>query len=213
MNGIDFGFRKQMEQTSTGLTLMVIGLLLEWIPYVDFIGVILMIIGTIYMILGRHGFGDKHAQSVGISVAIYIIMGIVVGVTVISFVFTIVVNHSNTTAISGIFNSYIVALLVEGAILSTSYVILIYSISESEGRMFLIIAYAAQIIISGLTFIVMKNAVDSLLSNSNNFASREASALSGLDKYTLFSAIPLLLYAYAYYLARKRVNVEISKLA
>jgi hypothetical protein len=201
-----------MEQTSTGLTLMVIGLFLEWIPYVDFIGLILMIIGTIYMILGRHGFGDKHAQSVGIAVAIYIIMGVVVGVTVISFVFTIIANHSNTAAISGIFNNYIVALLVEGAILSTSYVILIYSISESEGRMFLIIAFVAQIVISGLMFIVTKNAVNSLLSNSNNFVSGEAGVLSGLDKYTLFSAIPLLLYAYAYYLARERVDTEISKL-
>lgn len=215
INAVDFE-QENMEKTMTGLTLMTIGLFLEWIPDIDYLGILLMIIGTIYMIMGRHGFGAKHSRYVGIAVAVYIIMFIIIVATVLAFVFSILSSYNNSTSsitntLPALFNEYLLVLIAMGAILSLSYVILIWYISGSDGRKILIVAYAAQIIISGVIFSVMTPQIDSALNNLNNFTAREASLLSGIQSYSILSAIPLLIYAYAYYLTRQRVKTWIEK--
>lgn len=215
INEVDFEPRS-MEKTMTGLTLMTIGLFLEWIPDIDYVGVLLMIIGTIYMIMGRHGFGDKHSRYVKIAVAIYIIMSIIIFISILTFVFSTLLSISMTTNGGAnipvtSFNEFILVIMAMGAILSLSYLILIWAISGSFGRKILMIGYAAQIIISGVILGIMTPEIDSSLNDLNNFTSREASLLSEIGRYSFLGAIPLLIYAYAYFLARQRVKAWVEK--
>src|SRR2546427_10291171 len=71
--------RKQIDRTKTGVLLLLIGTLLQWLPLISIIGVILLLVGAILVILGRKAFGPAHARKVMISILLFFI-GVIIAV-------------------------------------------------------------------------------------------------------------------------------------
>ncbi len=194
-----------LERTSTGLLLMIIGFVLEWIPDIDILGAIIGIIGAILVIMERKMFGHEHEKFVNISIALYVISIIAITGTGIGFISAAVVDASSHVDADGAFNTFFIAIIVLAIIAGLSYVLFVYQISTDMGKKILIAAYIAQIFISMLIFYITTPRFDLLFSNLSDLTSREASLTSSLQYYLLLDAIPFLLYAYAYYLVRNKI--------
>src|SRR2546422_3394852 len=53
----------KIDNTKTGLLLLVIGLAISWIPFIGAIGGLVALIGALLVILGREPFGREHARN------------------------------------------------------------------------------------------------------------------------------------------------------
>src|SRR5207247_9803719 len=69
----------KIDNTKTGLLLLVIGLAISWIPFIGAIGGLVALIGALLVILGREAFGREHARNT-ILALVFFFVGI--GVTV-----------------------------------------------------------------------------------------------------------------------------------
>jgi len=186
--------RQGIDRTKTGLMLLVIGFLISWIPFINFIGTILELVGAVLVILGRHAFGGEHSRNVLWSIIIFIV-GIVAGV-VAAFVviFSAIASNlrsfnqnTSPTFRSPLFDTtaFFVGILIGVIIAQISYVLLTFALQKRNGRILLLVAYPATIVATFVNFFILRG--DILLS-------------------ALPSLAPSLLYAYAYNLARSRVG-------
>src|SRR2546426_7467820 len=65
--------RKQIDRTKTGLLLLLIGGLISWIPLIGVVGGLLLLIGAIFLIIGRKTFCSTHAPDVAISILLFFV--------------------------------------------------------------------------------------------------------------------------------------------
>jgi uncharacterized membrane protein len=187
--------RRAIDRTKTGLLLLVIGFLIGWIPFVSIIGFILELIGALFVILGRKAFGREHSRNVLWSIVIFIV-GLVAGVVAIFIaIFSAITTNlrsfnqtSNPTFQPSLFDptSFFIGTFIGTIILQISYVLLTFAIQKRNGRILLLAGYAATIDASLVNFFILRSNI--LLS-------------------ALTSLAPALLYGYAYYLARKRIEL------
>jgi len=208
---------KKISQTMTGLLLLIIGLLLSWIPYILYIGGILELIGVILVIIGREAFGVRHGKYVIYAVVIYSI-GFVAGFILgFSFATTIVSatsggasSSSSLATIMSAFESLLWGSLVISAVMGISTVMLVYLLEEANGRMLLWVAFAAQIAVGTLGIIIIGPLISHAVALA--FASSPPSPTpilnldSELTSLRFLSAIPSVIFAFAYYLAWKRID-------
>ena len=54
--------RANIDQTKTGLLLAIIGIILSAVPFVPYVGSILIIIGIVLIWVGRDAFGERHSS-------------------------------------------------------------------------------------------------------------------------------------------------------
>ena len=72
-----------MSRTRTGLLLAIIGFALAWIPFAGGVGGLILLIGVVFLWLGRRGFGADHHRNVtagGVCILLALLLGIGVGV-------------------------------------------------------------------------------------------------------------------------------------
>lgn len=208
--------QKCIDRTKTGVTLLIAAVLLIWIPYyINYIGDLLAIIGGILIILGRGAFGRKHARNVIATIIIYIV-GIAVEVVILlEFAFTIVsavqLGYSN---LAGTFQSallfLIVGSVVVGSLIALVYVLAFYELESATGKKLLWIAYAVQIVILLAIFSIiypsLSAAVNAALS-TNPVSTAPITALQSKETfYSMLNAIPMVIYAYTFNIARKRLD-------
>lgn len=186
--------RRKIDQTKTGLLLLVIGFMISWIPFIGIIGDILEIVGALMVILGRHAFGREHARNAFWSLIVFII-GVVVAVVTIT-ILVLWSIFSNPTFFNGTPGTTPPALLFDpktfyaGALLGISiaqisYVMLTYALQSRTGRILLSVGYVA---------IVTSNLV--------NFILFPGSLLLSAGP----SLVPAVIFGLAYNLARTRVE-------
>src|SRR5439155_21906574 len=60
----DVGRRKQIDRTTTGLLLLLIGGLISWIPLIGVLGGVLFLVRAIVVFLGRKPVAPTHARNV-----------------------------------------------------------------------------------------------------------------------------------------------------
>jgi len=180
----------KINNTLTGLLLLVIGVLISWIPFAGAIGGIVGFIGAILVLVGREPFGQDHVRNTTLALIFFI-----VGITVTIFGFFYALVYGLSSAIGGGSSSSIVAVfsiifIIGGAIFGLSEVLLTYSLQKSPGRTLLWTAYAISIAL-GLVNLFL------LPFSSGGF-------------WTIFftgflAAIPAAIYGTAFYLARERI--------
>src|SRR5947208_2330975 len=66
----------KIDNTKTGLLLLIIGLALSWIPFIGAIGGLVALIGALLVILGREAFGREHARNT-ILALVFFFLGII----------------------------------------------------------------------------------------------------------------------------------------
>src|SRR6266852_1185243 len=187
----------KINNTLTGLLLLVIGALISWIPFAGAIGGIVGFIGAILILVGREPFGENHVRNTTLALIFFI-----VGITVTIFGFFYAIVYGVSTAINGGSSSSIVALfsiifVIGGAIFGLSEVLLTYSLQKSHGRTLLWTAYAISIALGLVNLVILPF-------SSGGFWTLYFG--TGVFLFTGFlAAIPAAIYGTAFYLASERI--------
>jgi len=191
----EYGRTGKIDNTKTGLLLLIIGLALSWIPFIGAIGGLVALIGALLVILGREAFGVEHARNT-ILALVFFFVGI--GVTVAGALALFFEAFSYRTGPSSIVQPTFawlgVITIIGGGVTGISEVLLTYALQPSSGRILLWTAYAASIAISVANFLFVLP-----------FFGGAGVVFSAFFLQSFLGIIPALLYAAAYYLARQRI--------
>lgn len=202
------GYEKEVERTSTGIMLLVVGFVLSWIPYILYLGALISFIGAILVIIGREAFGGNHGRNVVMAVVIYI-LSTLAGISVyLYFEGSLPAAIVSASALKGLFNTYLVSLVVVSVFTSIAEVLLVYSLADSFGRKLLIVAFILQILVPGIILaladVSLSHAID--LYESTKSISYIHAVVNELNIYKLLDVIPAIAFAVAYYFARGRIE-------
>jgi zinc-ribbon domain len=209
--------RTNIDRTKTGLLLVIVGILLGPVPYAMYVGLILAIVGVIFVLIGRNPFGNSHSNYTVFSVVIYCVG---IGITFVAgFLFglsfvTAALSGGGQTAIDqalvSAFNDLIIGVLVGGAVVGIAYVIFTYALQDSTGRVLLYIAFATQVTLSALVAYIISPQVAGAVTQSFSSGTFNPSPLSVLQAQLQFlqllSLIPAVIFAIAYYRAYSRIR-------
>ncbi len=192
----DFRRAGQVDNTKTGMLLLIIGAALSWVPFIGAIGVLIAIIGAVFVILGREAFGPAHDRNVILSIILFIV-GIAISIVgvVLVFVGSTALQAGNPGGIvlpAAVFS----VVIVGGAISGLARVLFTYALQKDNGRVLLWLAYAGSIAISIVNFLIIPSGLES----GGNFFFPGLFLLT-----TVLGALPATLYATAFYLARDRI--------
>jgi hypothetical protein len=183
----------KINNSLTGLLLLVIGVLIAWIPFAGFIGGIVGFIGAILVLVGREPFGADHIRNTTLAL-IFFVVGI--AVTIFGFFYTLAYGASSGLGVSAV-TLFSINFLIGGAILGLSEVLLTYSLQRNTGHMLLWTAYGLSIGVGLVDLLILP------------FGSGGFWTLffgTGVFLFTGFlAAIPAALYGTAFYLARERI--------
>jgi hypothetical protein len=178
----------KINNSLTGLLLLVIGVLIAWIPFGGFIGGIVGSIGGILVLVGREPFGADHVRNTTLAL-IFFVVGI--PVTIFGFFYALAsgVSFGLGASLAGPFG---IVFLIGGAIFGLSEVLLTYSLQRSTGHTLLWTAYGISIVLG--------------LVNLRSGGFWTLYFRTGVLLLTGFlAAIPAALYGTAFYLARERI--------
>jgi hypothetical protein len=188
----------KIDNTKTGLLLLIIGLALSWIPFIGLIGGLIALIGALLVILGREAFGREHARNTILALIVFFVG---IGVTIVGFIVLFFAAFSYRTGPSTLVQPSFAWLgvlsIIGGGVTGFSEVLLTYALQPSSGRILLWTAYAASIAISIVNFLFT---LPLFGGNGVVFPLFSAFFLTAF-----LGIIPALLYAAAYYLARQRI--------
>lgn len=189
----------KIDNTKTGLLLLIIGLAMSWVPLIGAIGGLVALIGALLVILGREAFGREHARNT-ILALVFFFVGI--GVTIAGFVAVFFAAFSYRTGPSSIVQPTFawlgVITIIGGGVTGISEVLLTYALQPSSGRILLWTAYATSIAISIVNFLFV---LPFFGGNGVVFPF----VFPAIFLTIFLGIIPALLYAAAYYLARQRI--------
>jgi len=176
----------KINNSLTGLLLLVIGALIAWIPFAGFIGGILVLVG-------REPFGTDHVRNTTLAL-IFFVVGI--AVTIFGFFYALAYGASSGLGASvvGLFG---IVFLIGGAIFGLSEVLLTYSLQRSNGHTLLWTAYGISIFLGLVNIFILPFGTGGFWTLYFG---------TGVALFTGFlAAIPAALYGTAFYLARERI--------
>jgi len=186
----------QVDNTKTGLLLLIIGEAVSWVPFVGSLGFLLALIGAVFVILGREAFGPAHDRNVILSIILFIVG---IAATIVGVIFLIVGEITIQAGNPGgvvLPAALLSVVVIGGAITGFSEVLFTYALQKDNGRIFLWLGYAASIVIGIVNFFILPSS----LASGGSFFFPGLFLLS-----TVLAAIPATLYATAFYLARDRI--------
>jgi FtsH-binding integral membrane protein len=180
----------KINNSLTGLLLLVIGVLIAWIPFAGFIGGIVGFIGGILVLVGREPFGADHVRNTTLAL-IFFVVGI--AVTIFGF-FNALAQGVSSGLGASLVGPFGIVFLTGGAIFGLSEVLLTFSLQSSHGHMLLWTAYGISIFVSLVNLSLGSGGFWTLYFGT------------GVLLFTGFlAAIPAALYGTAFYLARERI--------
>jgi hypothetical protein len=192
----------------------VIGFLLSWIPYVDEIGGLLVLIGVILVYSGRKGFYREHpthaAWGMGlVLLSILSVIGLTLwlffaleGITTVSSTGTVTVD---TGALGGILQGFVFGAAVIGLIGAAGYATLPWALADGSTRNLLLAALLVQIAVT----VLLAAYVLPILQTAVNYAiahpgTNPVPGIDGdLDLLTVFQVLPAALFAWSYLRVRR----------
>jgi len=183
----------KINNTLTGLLLLVIGVLIAWIPFAGFIGGIVGFIGGILVYIGREPFGADHVRNTTLAL-IFFVVGIAGTIFGFFYALTYGISSGLGASVVGLFG---IVFLIGGAIFGLSEVLLTYSLQSSNRHMLLWAAYGISIFLGVVNVFLLPF-------GSGGFWTLYFG--TGVLLFTGFlAAIPAALYGTAFYLARERI--------
>lgn len=205
---MSYDWPRQVDRTKTGVLLLLFGSLLSWVPYgVAVLGDVLLLVGAILVILGRKAFGPAHSRNVVISIVVFCI-GIVtvIGVAIVAILPSLpsIINAGGvmTPAVrAGVQNAGLEGAIAAAVVIGIAEVQFIYALQVPRGRLLLWAGYAANLAVAVAIYVVLNPIYNAVVTQADF-----DSALRLQVSYSIFSAIPALLFAAADYLAWSRIN-------
>jgi len=185
----------KIDNTKTGLLLLIIGLGMSWIPFIGAIGGLVALIGALLVILGREAFGREHARNTILALVVFFVgIGVVVAGALALFFAAFSYRTGPSSIVQPTFAWLGVITIIGGGVIGISEVLLTYALQPSSGRILLWTAYAASIAISAANFLFVLP-----------FFGGNGVVFPAVFLTSFLGIIPALLYATAYYLARQRI--------
>lgn len=205
--------RRDMDKTKTGLILLIIGILLGPIPYGNYLGGLLVIIGAIVVITGRNSFGPAHSRNTVFSAVVYgvgiLVLTIIVLASTSSAIIAAQTGSSVAQALSSAITNALVSAAVAGIILGLAQVLFTYAIQDRLGKTLLWLGYSASIALS-IVFVLIVSpeiAAATAQSTANGFDPAPFYDLrTRLQALMLLDFIPAIINASALYHARSRIE-------
>ncbi len=188
----------KIDNTKTGLLLLIIGLALSWIPFIGAVGGLVALIGALLVILGREAFGREHSRNAILALIVFFVgIGVTIVGIVALFFATFSYRAGPSTLVQPSFAWLGVITIIGGGVTGISEVLLTYALQPSSGRILLWTAYATSIAISIVNFLFTVPFFNGTGTGLLVFPTVFLTIFLGI--------IPALLYAAAYYLARQRI--------
>jgi MFS family permease len=183
----------KINNTLTGLLLLVIGALVAWLPFAGFIGGIVGFIGAILVLVGRDPFGADHVRTTTLAIILFVVG---IAVTIFGFFYALAYGITSGLGVNTV-TLFSIVFVIGGGIFGLSEVLITYSLQRSRGHTLLWTAYALSIILGAVNILV------------SPFSSGGFWTLffgTSIFPFTGFlAAAPAALYGAAFYLARERI--------
>ena len=207
---------RDRDRTVTGLLLLVIGIALSWIPYVDIIGGLIALIGIIMVFMGRRAFGPEHHRDVlaggvlfliSILATIGLTIGLVAALLSAATVSTTGTVTLNGSMLQGDLQVFFIGAAVVGIIGGLSRVILVYALSDRTSRILLWAGFFLSVAISIVVLLVLYPQIVSAVNSATSGTTYNNGPISSLtteaDLLGAINVLPALLFAWAYWRARE----------
>ncbi len=210
----------QILRTRSGVRLLILAVLLQWIPIVEYLGFTVAAFGVFQVIRGRRAFGVRYERLVVCSVLLFLgaAMSAIALDQEFSYTYDVAVHSDLGSAGAGL---ALVAYrgLAEGSLIiavqiAACYVLLAHDLEDRTGRRLLYASLAAQILVAAATLLLVllpdiQNAVPAaFVTGTPDVTALQAvtAEVSGVSSLRLVDALPALLFAYAYTRAFRRID-------
>ncbi len=206
---------KMVERTKNGTILLMVAVLLNWIPIIEYFGVLLGIVGVIMLILGRNAFGSRHSTFVILSVVTYMLGFAVAFAGGILFASSVIASLGTPSASEFLsaFNTLLATVVISEIITALSYVLVLFVLEDNIGRIAVIAGLIAQVgasvAIIMSVYPIIRQAITSALSTSPPNTAALSSAqqqISAFSTLHLLFIIPAVLTAAGYATVIFRIN-------
>jgi len=210
--------QKQVGRTKTGLLLLLIGGLISWLPFgIGILGSLLLLIGAIFVILGRKAFGAGHSRNVVLAIVLFfvgVIGAIILVVGLAASLFAASAGSSDpatvANAFANAFNSFLIGVIVVSAISGIASVLFTYALQQQIGKILLWAGYVANVAIAIAVYAIISPLIASAVSQAISGGTYNPVPLENVRSQEtalgILSLIPSILFAAAAYLAWSRVN-------
>lgn len=214
-----------MSRTRTGLLLAIIGFALAWIPFAGGVGGLILLIGVVFLWLGRGGFGADHHRNVtagGVCILLALLLGIGVGVWFASSLVSAAGAAGATPASVGATLTSDLGTLLEvsvatTALISVGYLLLPYALADATTRALLGGALVLSILFAVAIFLVLGPQISSAVAQSTAGSTINLGPVQAIQtRSALWGAaqiVPDSLFAFAYYRVRSSPAVGSAALA
>ncbi len=209
----------QIEYTKTGLLLLLLAVLLQWIPIIQYLGLIVGAIGAVEMIRGAPAFRDRHNALVWASVLLFIVAETAAFGLVFGYAATVqgIGNASGPGAAATFLSAYdglVEGSIVAASLVSLSFLLIAFDLENTAGKLMLAVAVLAQIVISVSLFslvinpLIHESVTQAFATNPVNLAPIQAAdvQINGLSALKLLNAIPAVIFAAGYLIAHGRLG-------
>lgn len=198
-----------------GLLLLVIGIALSWIPYVDIIGGLIALVGIILVFMGRRAYGPEHHRDVLAGGVLFVVsilatVGLTIGLVVALLSSTTVSSTGavtfNASALQGDLQVFFVGAAVVAIIGGLSRVILVYALSDRTTRILLWAGFFLSVALSIVILLILYPQIVTAVNQATSGSSYNSGPVSSLetegDLLGAINVVPVVLFAWAYWRAR-----------
>ena len=209
--------QKQVGRTKTGLLLLLIGGLISWIPFgIGILGALLLLIGAIFVILGRKAFGAGHSRNVVLAIVLFFVR--VIGTIILGVIFVAAIiaasGSSDPAVLASAFvnalNNLLIGVIVVSAISGIGSVLFTYALQQQIGKILLWAGYAANVAIAIAVYAIISPLFAAAFTQATSGGTYDPGPLLAVQSQAtalgILSVIPSVLFAAATYLAWSRVN-------
>lgn len=211
---------KQVFATRTGLWILILALVLQWIPLIEYLGLMVGGIGIFYILQGRKAFGLRYERLVWTSVIIFVATEVTAFGLDNEFTYALdVANYSlsgpdaASYAVAA-FNGMAIGASVVAAFLALSYVLLAFDLEDRNGRRWLLAGLTVQVAVSVavcvwvLLPLVQQSVPQAYLTSPPDSAILAAAdaQIRGFSALRLLDLVPALFFVWAYWQAFLRVD-------
>ena len=202
--------------TWTGMRLMVIGFLLFWVPYIYYVGALLLLAGVVFLWFGRRAFADSHRRWVARG-TVLLFLGLI-GLLAVEVLFDL--GLSSLTSQSGLsaaaalaalqqdLDFFVIGTFAFTVICALGFVALPYGRADGLSRGILWAGFGAAFVLGVVEFSTFWSEFTGVITNAQmgivNTAPL-ANVQGQLLWFEIFSVVPYVLFAWGYLRVRSRL--------
>jgi hypothetical protein len=205
------------KRTQTGLLVMIVAFGLLWIPYVSDLGELLVVVGLVYLYLGRFGFTEAHWRRVLAGtgcVVLSLLIGIGAGIWFAGSLLSAAMSpNESLSAIVATIQADLVWLfgvaVVTSILASIGYLTLPYALADPDSRFLLWCAFALNVAVVLFIFFIVEPQISAAIAAATTGGTLNPGPVTALQtREALLGTIylgPNALFLWAYYRIRERV--------